>query len=123
MRTSDPSKRLQFLEEFKTRLVDLVSDGSRQSARDQKVPAILATGEERYFGDDYIFVGSGTSGQRIYFLKDSSEPGGGQEESKRVRWMGYSEPRERDRQFGERYWKKYMEIFGSEKVDLLEGMD
>lgn len=148
--TADEKERLKLLEEFKIKLVRLLVQKTGTIAEDQQIPPILLTGEKKYFGDDTIFLGGGTSGQRIFLKKEISiyddlakaerlgknatrkeflwkkgQPGELLEimlESAdgKPRWMAYYKPEGGDLKFGWKYWERFVEVFGDEIVDLLQ---
>ncbi len=152
--TSDEKEWVKMLEEFVVKLVKLVQPppphGGPTIAESQSLPRILITGERRSLGDDTIFLGGGTSGQRIFLKKEISicddqakaerlgkgairkefsgkkgQPGESLEinlksTDGKLRWMIYHKPEGGDWKFGERYWKRFVEVFGDDTVDLLQ---
>ena len=150
-KADDEKERIKLLEEFKLKLIRLLQSSTENSkpsfAESQELPRVLLTGEKKYFGDDMIFLGGGTSGQRIYFTnhvflsndaskadhigKNAKRSEYRSEKDERLsielesndgkpRWMTYFKPEGNDWKFGERYWKKFVEIFGDDTVDLLQ---
>lgn len=146
---TDEKERLKLLEEFKVKLVRLVAQATRTIAEDQELPPILVTGVKKYSGDNIIILGGGTSGQRIFFknkieVYDQQKAERLGKDAKRTeftwskgkpnelfeitlesadgqpRWMAYYKPEGGDWKFGERYWKRFVEVFGDDIVDLIQ---
>ena len=146
-KSGDLATQTRMLEDFRTKLVDLLTPSGKENenrnARSQRLPAILRGEPVKYFGDDLLIVGSGTSGERIYFtskLHVWSDPEIGEKFGKAVdlikkeengkltelastdgtaRWMFFPGPR----QYGEEYRTAFIENFGDDMVDLLEKVE
>ncbi len=137
--TQDEKEQLALFKDFHTKLVRLLTPS-------QETPLIKVSGErikKVVLGLDpfnYIALGGGTGGQRIFLEKwvtiyndrDKAERLGKGAEREiyteneitlksadgKPRWMKYPKPSGGDWHFGERYWNKYIEVFGDEIVDL-----
>ncbi len=105
----------------------------------------VALGKSR---DKTLYIGSGTSGQRIYFQNHIVIPSNERDKIARLakdariieagewveaesidgkpRWMRYSQPgggQGGDWELGKEYWNRYMKTFGEEIVDLLQEIE
>ena len=104
--------------EFYTHLLELLAAPGERIPDDNpnRVAETLIDGE----GSGYIFLGSGTDGQRIFFKKVLWLPSKQKSDDGKVRWMQYIKPVGNSWNFGAKYWNKYMDIFGKETVDLMQ---
>lgn len=130
----------KLIDEFHTKLCKIVvPSGEKVSDSIPRISKVLLEGAQH---SSYIPVGGGTDGQRIWIrenivvygedelsrlgknavVEEGSRDGIYAVTSKdfKPRWMAYYEPTESSRRFGEKYWKRYMEAFGHETVDLLQ---
>lgn len=132
----DHDKKVKLMQSFYSRLMQLITpkDEAHFNLSDQVLIDIL-NGKKM---DNYLSVGGGTSGQRIYFENhiiipsgedphkygfdlESTQFGGFYElESKdrKPRWMLYRKPEGKDWSYGQRYFECFIKEFGDTIVDL-----
>lgn len=140
-KTLEPAEREVLLGKFVRQLVLLLETKEGKIAETQRVPPILLTGQKKYFGDDCVYLGAGTAGQRIFF-NDSviiyDDPRKAEQLGKdaiierltketllkstdgKPRWMVYHFPEGSDQKFGIDFWSRFIQNFGGEIVDLLQ---
>ena len=137
-RTEDEQNML--LEQFRLKLLKIVIPEGEglPSENVQRLRKVLLEGSQNI--SNYIPVGGGTDGQRIWFRSQITVKGEGEldrlgkganvepfqdtyaldSKDDKPRWMAYYEPEGSSRGYGERYWKRYMEAFGNQVIDLLQ---
>ena len=113
----DEERQNGLLLKFREKLLHIVipPGESLPSEHISRLRKVLLEGSQGI--SNYIPVGGGTDGQRIWF-RDNVTTGDDEVSSTdgKPRWMAYYEPEGSSRSYGERYWKRYMEAFGNQVV-------
>ena len=104
----DQGERKRMFKEFIEKLLRLTSP-PEWGIPEQEIPGIIIGTNRR---DNYAIVGSGTSGQKIYFSGVSG----------RVNEMSVS-MYESDRSINQKFWDRFLANFGKDRVDLLQEVE
>jgi len=124
---------------FYTQLVELITPKGEGHFQENSKELIKILLENSAAPNNYISVGSGTDGHRIWFKNGIRVPS--EEEVRRLgkdaivekeeddcwlrskdgfpRWMAYYKPSSSSWPYGEKYWNRFMDNFGHPVVDLL----
>ena len=111
----DPKKRLGLLRKMADKLAVLIDDpGKNFPVPDNNLDRLILNGVNP--NSDYLPIGTGTSGERVYFLSRHPESNLKSSDGK-VRWMFY--PWNENKKFGRIYYERFLNQFGTDIVDLL----
>jgi len=141
---TDIEEQNKLLQNFYAGLMNIVTpEGERPNGQsDQELKRVVIDGK-KLGGYNYLSVGGGTSGQRIYFKNHIIVPSGespaiygyditpeefqGQYEleskDRKPRWMTYYKPEGSDWSHGQPYWERFVKNFGNEIIDLVQNTD
>lgn len=137
--SQNSEEQLALFQEFYNKLMEMVTP-VEESVPKESAERVRQNVNREPGSGGYLSVGSGTSGQRIFFRNaiyveneaQAQQLGRGAKTEKiedklemtnedgAPRWMHYPKPGKNDGAHGERYWKMYMARFGNEMVDLLQ---
>lgn len=137
----DGTERARLMQEFYQKLIAIVTPPNEGffERTDQDLINIVLENTTH----NYLSVGGGTSGQRIYFRntimipmdKDAKKYGADlqatefsgfyelESQDGKPRWMTYHKPEGSNWPHGQRYWEKFIATFGDDIVDLLQKIE
>lgn len=138
-KSTDQTEQFRLLRQFFEKLMAAVApEGAHPKQADENLKKIIL---ERHFGpDNYLAVGGGTDGQRIFFMsgvvvnaQEAEQLGRGavvetqgnfsflDSKDNKPMWMVYTKPGDgkgNSWTHGKQYWRRFMQVFGYDIVNL-----